>query len=738
MRITIIIAVWVMGSQGYAAFDVNNMFLDLTGYDNVIHHKSNGVVAARSDVTVLNCTFHDIQPDAAYTLVGNGAGINCHGLGGWHLLKQEGFGNGASDPASFTDCRWGIYTQYMSLWSAYNHMDNVGTAYRVEKSGMMDVDIQHNRLDTRRDGIVLVMNDGASHVLVEGNDITFAQNLPPGQYTKGYYGIRVYEANTNNPNSQIINNTIRYRQGASTAFGGIGLVGARRYQVAHNTMLMTDNGSNYVGVLLNGCTEPEVSCNDILGASNGYPLDAQAGIRNFGGTAPLISCNRTDSTTNGLLFSGWTLAEVRGNEISHHKYGFHLEQNAIIGPQAHRGNLWLEPAQVLGAWCETQLTAVQSLISYDPALPNNVPITYSPASFFDPQAGFTFSCYEGIGECVGYKERCEGCANEFYQAIADSTLENGTYTAETRWSMNGDLYEILKADSALLLEPGMQAFYSAVQSTANGALKDMNESRNALFAMDSAVVAELQNSYEQLVEIQSDMQAVLEQLASEDLSEGERISLKAMLHGLRQSAQPLVEYKASTLNLAMNSRVQNAEGVKNDYAMIGATELAESNSKSVNEIFLSTIAKANDEFSAQQAQDLFTVANQCPLIGGNAVFTARAIYYLLDSEQDFDDPALCLQHGLVTKSQEAMDAMRVSMVPNPADNSATLLLSAPLNEAGILLIYDALGAEVSRVRVLAEQQRVLVNTGTLATGLYHFTVSAGATFIGMGKVSIAR
>ncbi|MBL7982139.1 MAG: hypothetical protein JNL52_10070, partial [Flavobacteriales bacterium] len=728
----------VLGTQGYAAFDVNDMALDLTGIANVIHHKSNGVVGTRCDVHVANCSMRDIQPDPAYVLVGNGAGINCSGPQGWFTLKQTGFGAGIGAAPSFKDCYWGIYTRYMNVRSSENFMNNVGTAYRVEKSGYRDVDIQNNRLDTRRDGIVLNMNDGAAYLLVQFNDITFAQDPPPGQYNKGYYAIRVNEANTLNLDSKIQNNTIRYRLGAYSARGGIWLVSARRYLVANNTLLMTDNASNRVGILLNGCTEPDVKCNDIHGATNGYLELGQASVRSFGGTTPLFSCNRMDRTTNGMLFSGWTVAEVRGNEISNHKYGLHLEQNAIIGPQNHRGNLWLQPAQVWGAWCETASIADQSVIAVDPGAAYNTPTSSSPPGFIFPQSGTTFSCYDGLGECVGYKERCVGCGNEIYQAVVDSSLENGVYTDETRWSLKGELYEVLKSDSTMLEDPAMQAFYSAVQSTVIGALKDVDEERIALFDMDSTIVVQLQQNREQLLVLQGELKLALGDLSAPGLTEAQKTFLLGAIQGLQQNIGELIAFNTHALTLAADSRVLSAEGVKNTNAMLGATELTETNSKTVNEIYLNTVAKDVDEFTVQQTDNLFEVANQCPLLGGDAVFMARALYYLIDPEQEFDDPALCLQQGLITKNLKEGPNERLSIVPNPTNGKATLVLSTPLVYGGQLFMYGAMGSEIFNKRLPSDQLRIELDLSGLASGVYHFRVRSALGDEGDGRLIISR
>ncbi len=45
--------------------------------------------------------------------------------------------------------------------------------------------------------------------------------------------------------------------------------------------------------------------------------------------------------------------------------------------------------------------------------------------------------------------------------------------------------------------------------------------------------------------------------------------------------------------------------------------------------------------------EIETVAYQCPMAGGNAVFRARAIYSLMNENAEYDDQFICLQQGIV-------------------------------------------------------------------------------------------
>lgn len=172
---------------------------------------------------------------------------------------------------------------------------------------------------------------------------------------------------------------------------------------------------------------------------------------------------------------------------------------------------------------------------------------------------------------------------------------------------------------------------------------------------------------------------------------------------------------------------------------IAASELIEANRKLVNEIYLGTVGKDIDTFTVAQANDLFDIANQCPMVGGNAVYTARSLYRLIDDTYEFDDPLLCLPHGIVVKSALQEQPAAVSVQPNPARGRAALMLGEPLEEAGLLVLYNLAGQEVLRVEVSAGEPRTEFATGNLAAGVYQYRVQqGGGALLGQGKLTLVR
>ncbi|MCC6575706.1 MAG: hypothetical protein IT228_00025, partial [Flavobacteriales bacterium] len=80
----------------------------------------------------------------------------------------------------------------------------------------------------------------------------------------------------------------------------------------------------------------------------------------------------------------------------------------------------------------------------------------------------------------------------------------------------------------------------------------------------------------------------------------------------------LVRACCTALLLAAGTNARSTHPAQGTDAAPVTSELIEANEKAVNEVYLATIGKDVDGFTTTQANDLFAIANQCPMVGGNA------------------------------------------------------------------------------------------------------------------------
>lgn len=369
------------------------------------------------------------------------------------------------------------------------------------------------------------------------------------------------------------------------------------------------------------------------------------------------------------------------------------------------------------------------------------PPSWTPLNWFQSYPGTNYQCGDEQSGYCGHvvREACEGCITGLDGKIAADSLENDPYTEETKWVMEGDLYGKLDNDASLMAtDQELADFYADMQGTAAAQFKLINDDYLALFHLDSTVLDYLALNKAQLEDLMDQLKWAMDSLLDTSLTNAERMTLQATVGGLQQNISSLTALNNQTLALADTSRVLTAESVKTTNATIATSELIESNEKEVNGIYLGTVAKGINAFTPEQATALFAIANQCPLTGGNAVYRARAMYALIDDEQDYDDPALCLQHGLIYRSMQQVGGHAITVVPNPATDHVSLVLDEPWDAPGVFIVYDAMGAEVMRAEVPDYTPRWEFSTAALAPAMYHYRLRGPSGKVSDGKLSIIR
>lgn len=234
------------------------------------------------------------------------------------------------------------------------------------------------------------------------------------------------------------------------------------------------------------------------------------------------------------------------------------------------------------------------------------------------------------------------------------------------------------------------------------------------------------------------VKAGMAQMGDSALTDAQRSAILGGLGGYRSTIGTLTAWNNAALQLATTTKVLTAEGIKAANANVSTTKLIEANEKQVNEIYLSTVGKEVDSFTVDQTNTLFYIANQCPMVGGNAVYKARSLYRLINDTIVFDDQQLCLVHGIIVKNLKPQDANFVGVKPNPTRGQATLVLVEELNAPAVFILFNIIGTEVMRYALPVETVRFEFSTTTLSPALYYYQVRGPSGLIGDGKLSIIK
>ncbi|MFM2190507.1 MAG: Secretion system C-terminal sorting domain [Bacteroidota bacterium] len=751
------------GSKAFAGIQVQDTYLDISSSSasNRFNNLSNGVVASNSTLIANSCDFLNITPDPQYqSITGsmaahtsyNGSAIYAIGRYG-NLLKQRGNGIGINVQPSFENCRYGIFTDRMNVDSRNNNMIGMETGYRTSFGSNLTTDIVGNKIESRSTAIDLRFNDNAAHLWVSDNEIHFGGFF--SGTLRGISAIQSFEQNGANYDSRIHNNIIFYNAGANNALNGISLNSTSDYYVTENHLFMDDNMVNINGIIVRGSNNTEISCNLVDGSNNFTAPVYQSAITHVLGRDPVISCNVVDGTMNGIRMMGDAGLNVRiqGNEFNKHNRGLFYNQG-ITNAQEWKGNLWPDNPTSLtwGAYSDNPQIGGVSPYSFDntnpptgksfePTSSSNI-IGYDPVTWFlyDPDInGLTFACLVGNDYYCDQFPPCPGCPIDIviHERIAQDSIENTPYTEETRWRLKRELYRELLTDSSLLSITLFNDFYSEMEATVASQLEQLSSEQYAIMQLDQSLINNLNQNRLSLETYIDQLTEQLEFYRQAMEANTDPSAFVLNIQALRQSIQTLINYNQTVFHVADSSLVLTAENIRSVNESIYASEIIEENEQAVNEIYLSILGQNQIQINQSSIDQLEYVASQCPLAGGNAVYRARALLYLIDDNYVFDDLNICLQAGIILRQKSELQPT-AHLFPTPANNSVTLTYKLPDGSNAELHVFNSIGSLQLTQQLDTGLTEVSFSIEQLTPGVYQFRIYTSCDFQMSGKLVIIR
>nr|MBK9650394.1 T9SS type A sorting domain-containing protein [Bacteroidota bacterium] len=125
-----------------------------------------------------------------------------------------------------------------------------------------------------------------------------------------------------------------------------------------------------------------------------------------------------------------------------------------------------------------------------------------------------------------------------------------------------------------------------------------------------------------------------------------------------------------------------------------------------------------------------TIAQQCPLAGGQAVYIARNLLRLVNDSIEYFDDAVCLQMGIfrMGKYNELLRT-GISIVPNPAKNLVTIRVLNSVSGLCKISIGDALGKIQMRTKLDCKENTKTIDVSQLSNGIYTIKVQTDVNSI---------
>ncbi|HHM21798.1 MAG TPA: hypothetical protein ENJ20_07215 [Bacteroidetes bacterium] len=715
-----------IGSQPYAGVWVNRAnMINCSG--NKFNGMANGIFVRNADLKISGSKFTEIT-DNGYNgfLAGNAVWHS----GGKYTLQMTGFGGSPGSPFTISGCTKGvrasgskvdylteckISTQKNSIEMNVNNREVFIKDNAIRSFTGHGISIQQARPSTK----VFVINNKIT-VLGKGKKAILANSFGTG-------GIAQFERNRIN------------LQGPTNT--GIELNSIKDAFAFSNVINFQTGAQGGKGIAIQNNEGTYLQCNTVNG---GGKADGNHGLYIWDGENGGYSCNTVQNIETGTFIAMGSSSPEAFTETTFNSggTGLRLDASAAIGPQTHRGNRWTGSFGGFGAehlatssqvWDQSTFTVHTTSGSYYPSLPPG----QNPWFPNDPAGIPSTACLED-GACDLASEKPD--KNNIFD-IDDKIIKGefvpGDYGAEMNWLARRYMYRKLNKYPELIV-PGSDAelFFNQAAAGNIGQFYSLETGIKTMYQIATATASQLEANY-------SLVSTKMEEVASIDqqLQAG---STDPNLPLQRDSALQAME-TADADNEALltgieTQRALDATSLANSNNAIVTEMLPEDNEKTVNDIYLATVAIGRISLDQNQISTLDQIAAQCPLTGGSAVFKARSILSLV-VEREYDNEVLCGVGERGGKSiggndDNANDAF--SFFPNPAKDEVIFSFHIPTEKERVLVVSDSFGKEVFRSIVPGDMPSFVLDTKGFSDGLYICSLITSEQLAFSAKLVILR
>jgi Secretion system C-terminal sorting domain len=722
---------------GDAASAIGNTFVDIYNGIKIMGRNSNKANVSVGRIKIYNNHFENIVDDNAYTSLGIVNKIattyNSHrGVGVFASIKTSFFNQGLASTiielhstigtSTFDECDKAMVTNGFSVNATNNVVANNLMGFMNTRGLYKWYNFNSNSITNCLQGIS--QDDDANNTKIGSNVISLANTnwTNPSTLQLIYpWGINVRNYNNCHTNAlAIFDNNIDIKPDH-----GFGII---LNSHAPNTYISTNiigfsattsptNGWLH-GIFSANCMGGQYSYNVVN--SNAFVLNNQAsiGYRFITSTHVNLNCNHANNTVTGMMVDGDCQTDkyaVAGNSFTNHATGLWFRTFGSVGTFLNIGdasndnnNKWLG---AYGANGNGQANKVYRSISNADcsAYPNNDKIytninTLNPFEsdatdincmyFVQTTNSPTIECPTFPIEPIDDEIEKTGVINPVLASeVANESIVYNTYPEISEWLAQKRLFRDLQDDEvAMLANTNLASFYNNKVYENMGKIERLNTVL-ALLA-DSIIIAD---------------------------------------------------------SVVYDSLKNNAVILNN---AINGGNIAEANEKWINELYNQVFNSGQENLTAIQITELSTLANNCPLLAGSAVYKARAIYSYYNSNITYDDKKICNAVGLYKKDNgepnedSLMNAMittkkiipmpknnTVILYPNPTSSDLTISYNFSEKEDAEFIVYDVLGRHIETIYLPKTANKVTIKVEDWAKGIYMYKLIQKGAIFDNGKFS---
>ncbi|HNR21038.1 MAG TPA: T9SS type A sorting domain-containing protein [Bacteroidia bacterium] len=696
--------------------DWNGTIGIFTSLPNQFYNVQNGIFGYRSTFTSKCNYFEKIIPDPDGELA--------YSYGAVGSLGQPSVRSGdlIVEPVpggmpTMYNCWRGVYANksHVNVQSVYMDKMKIGITV-TQNNNQQYSTIASNIIKANLVGIQQTNNAG-SYNTIESNTITIDTLNANNAATSGIYVSELN--NTSTVAYTIYNNSIT---GSGEFRNGIFIQNVKEPVVYNNFPIKYTSNKTSYGINIISCKGGYFSCNRVEAA---YPrLNPSAYTNNgitskFGGNNE-ISCNSVDSTFYGFLFDDIQLGtKFLGNDINTHYEGLRLTTSAVIDTQSLAGNKWYGPfASTYGAnnLNNAPQNLTQSLFEIDTTSATifEPSIPFSNIGWFDHKSGSVYDCINNPW-CLAMA-RQSGNNEGLLEKIAKNFTITSDYEDEAKLRAKELLYEKLEEDAQLLsTDVDFQIFKAANDNSAIGKLYDARENLAQITNYDSTFKSTVNTNYE-FIQVKKDSINLIDSL--------EQITPLPNYYTLRNNLLTAISvYESNIANLNFqwdviaSTKINHAEA-KNNF--VNATQVQQSNDKFVNMVNIEYLRNGISDIE-NNLIGLTFIAEQCPNVGGSAVFKARALLDLIVLPLYYDDENVCAQYGYRKANLSSIEntlTNQIKIYPNPAANTVSIELIGISSTLLGVEIQDSKGRMIKKENIDYKNSPVEFNISEVVSGFY--------------------
>jgi hypothetical protein len=628
----------------------------------------------------------------------------------------------------------------------------------VDKAG--SIIIKDNDLECFQAGVYL-SNISNALVNIEDNTITMVEeNESPG--IDGWAAIAIDGCNFQDfgngfdRRANIKGNTIDLND----AWYGINLFASTGVNVVGNNTITFQGNDDFefdpdllAGINIQGGGDHIIKGNSVTGqgatVSLPDPDELITAVRVALSDGNEFCCNILNGTEVGTKFESVSLpSNFWGTNFGAHDVALLMDADGIIGEQDEGGNQWIASATMdVGArhenpnpfFCLSSQFLVQNL---------GLPETPIHPTEIDPNPQTTGANWFNTGgaapqACCFWNFTPNEDPTKLDDDIAGGIINSGTtFSNTTNWQLERYLYKKLATHPDIVQQDqAMATFYNNKAATTVGVFHAIRDNIEGLAGQPSndaqqygANIESILTKLWRMVETDNLLVTATPQETAQLLAE--RSSIGNDLLTLEQQNNSLsTSIQTYRTGLVQQYLAQNAA--------IQTSATYEANEKTVNDVYLNTVALGNYSLSAQQRAALYPVTLQCPKMGGSTVFLARALYRLEDPSAIFyNDLNACSPPDALVASnngqqQQALPSNKTFTFPNPANGEVTVVMAENVFADQVKLVHLN-GQTVASYPLNEDVKRFTFSTAQVPPGIYLVKLMDGDKTIHTEKLAINR